>query len=233
MMGTGSQMYSHDGTGGSRHRDRPTGKGLCAKVRAATIVRRAARVAAVGLAAAITGAPVLVTAPLDRAELTTRLVPVTGETSPSVDLSVPFAKASARLTEAARRQLDELAAALAGEKLRRFRVGVYGHTDASGPATYNRKLSRARAAAVVTYLVQRHGLDNARFRNEGHGEDRLLLGIDPNSPRHRRVEIEVLSGQFGSSRDARGAPGGHNEAETKDRDDEGKPGGEGGLRAIQ
>ncbi|MDE0058140.1 MAG: OmpA family protein [Defluviicoccus sp.] len=189
------------------------------------IVRRLARVAAVGLAAAICGAPVLVSAPLDRAELTTRLVPITGDTSPSVDLSVPFAKNSANLTQWARIQLDELAAALAGEKLRGFAVGVYGHTDASGSAAYNLKLSRARAAAVVGYLVRQQGLDGARFRHVGFGEERLLAGIDPNSPRHRRVEIEILSGRSGSPSDAETAP--------KDRDDDTEGGGTGGLRAIQ
>ncbi|MCY4550344.1 MAG: OmpA family protein [Defluviicoccus sp.] len=211
-------------TGGQRRR---------AKETAATIVRRVARVAAVGLAAAVCGAPVLVSAPLDRAELTTRLVPVTGDESPSVDLSVPFAKNSANLAQAARGQLDELAAALAGEKLRGFEVGVYGHTDASGPAAYNLKLSRARAAAVVGYLVDRHRLDGARFRHEGFGEERLLSGIDPNSPRHRRVEIEILSGRLGSSPDAETAPARPGEAGTKDRDDETEDSGSGGLQAIQ
>lgn len=230
-MEMNSQINSHDGSGG---RGATTGgRGGYATGRTAPIVRRVARVAAVGLAAAICGAPVLVSAPLDRAELTTRLVPIIGDTSPSVDLSVPFAKNSANLTEAARRQLDELAAALAGEKLRGYEVGVYGHTDASGSAAYNRKLSLARAAAVVGYLVERHRLDGARFRHEGHGEERLLSGIDPNSPRHRRVEIEILSGRLGASSDAESAPAPPVEAGTKDRDEETEGGGTGGLRAIQ
>lgn len=230
-METGLQMGAQGGAGGP---DTTTGgQARRTKGGTATIIRRVARIAAVGLAAAICGAPVLVSAPLDRGELTTRLVPVTGDTSPSVDLSVPFAKNSANLTQAARIQLDELAAALAGEKLRGFRVGVYGHTDASGPAAYNLKLSRARAASVVVYLVERHGLDNARFRHEGFGEERLLSGIDPNSPRHRRVEIEILSGRSGSPSDAETAPARHGAPETRDRDDETESGGTGGLRAIQ
>ena len=230
-MGTSSRIRSRDGTGGRG----ATTDGQCrhAKGRTATIVRRVARVAAVGLAAAICGAPVLVSTPLDRTELTTRLVPITGDESPSVDLSVPFARNSANLTEAARRQLDELAAALADEKLRGFEVGVYGHTDASGSAAYNRKLSRARAAAVVVYLVEWHRLDDARFRHEGFGEERLLSGLDPNSSRHRRVEIEILSSWLGSSPDAEMAPARPGEAGTEDRDDETEGSGTGGLRAIQ
>lgn len=128
---------------------------------------------------------------LDRAALTGRLVPVTGETERSVDLTVPFLRGSAELTAAARRQLDELGAVLAGAALRRFAVGVYGHTDASGPAAFNLALSEKRAAAAVRYLVGRFALDPARFRHGGYGETRLLEGLPPNSPRHRRVEILV------------------------------------------
>ena len=131
--------------------------------------------------------------PIDRQELTGRLIPVTGETRRSVDLSVPFARNSTELTATAREQLDELGAALAGAPLERFDVGVYGHTDASRKAAYNQKLSERRAAAVVRYLLQRFSLEPERFRHAGYGEERLLEGIDANSPRHRRVEVVVFA----------------------------------------
>ena len=83
---------------------------------------RTAPAAAVLLSAALAGAPAFAAKPLDRAALTKGLVPVTGEKTRSLDLTVPFARDSAKLTEAARAQLAELAAALSGEKLRRFRV---------------------------------------------------------------------------------------------------------------
>ena len=51
----------------------------------------------------------------------------------------------------------------------------------------------AVAAAVVQYLVQGFSLDPKRFRAAGYGEERLLEGIDADSPRHRRVEIVVFS----------------------------------------
>ena len=145
-------------------------------------------------------------APIGRDELTGRLIPVTGETERSVDLSVPFARNSAELTATAREQLDELGAALAGTDLERFDVGVYGHTDASGRAAYNQQLSERRAAAVVKYLLQRFSLDPQRFRHAGYGEDRLLEGIDPNSPRHRRVEIVVFAAPPPIMRKPRPAP---------------------------
>ena len=133
---------------------------------------------------------------IDREALTGRLIPITGEASRSVDLTVPFALNSADLTEAALQQLNELGAALAGEKLRAYDVGIYGHTDSSGPAAYNLTLSQVRAAAVVRYLVDRFGFEAARFSHEGFGEERLLEGLDPKAPEHRRVEIVVFAPQF-------------------------------------
>ena len=162
---------------------------------------------------------------LDRTTLTGRLVPITGETERSVDLTVPFRRGSAELTEAARRQLDELGAALAGAALRRFAVGVYGHTDASGPAAFNLALSEKRAAAVVSYLVGRFALDPARFRHGGYGETRLLEGFPPTSPRHRRVEILVHAREAVSS-------GGDTGVEYR-KDNAPRGGSESGFQAIE
>ena len=160
-------------------------------------IRRAARAAGRCLPCAVlclglagVGAPALAA---DRDTLTGQLVPVTGEPSRSVDLAVAFAKNAADLTDVAREQLDELGAALAGEKLAPYDVGVYGHTDASGAAAYNLTLSQARAEAVVRYLVERFGFETTRFRHEGYGEERLLKGLDPNAAAHRRVEIVVFA----------------------------------------
>ena len=192
-----------------------------------------AQIAALLLAAVLAVGPAFAAKPIDRVELTGKLVPVTGETTRSLDLTVPFARESAKLTEAARLQLDELAAALSGEKLRKFRVEVYGHTDASGSAEYNLKLSKARASETVRYLVERGGLDRRRFRHEGYGEERLLLGFPPNSPRHRRVEVVVVNEGFALPESA----GTHSREEGNvkrgERSDEKTRGEGGGLRAVQ
>ena len=161
-------------------------------------IRRAARAAGRWLPCAVlclglagVGAPALAA---DRDTLTGQLVPVTGEPSRSVDLAVAFAKNAADLTDVAREQLDELGAALAGEK-------AGGHTTWAstaipmprGRAAYNLTLSQARAEAVVRYLVERFGFEAPRFRHEGYGEERLLKGLDPNAAAHRRVEIVVFA----------------------------------------
>ena len=74
-------------------------------------------------------------------------------------------------------------------------------------------------------LTERFALDAARFHHAGHGEDRLTDGIDPNSPRHRRVEIVVFAPE---SRQAQQEDG-HEENEDDGRG--GEPGGA-GLQAI-
>ena len=157
------------------------------------LVGHALRLAGLGIAVLAATAAAHAEPRLDREELTARLIPVTGEPQRSVDLAVPFARNSAELTAGAREQMAELGAALAGERLKSLEVGVHGHTDASGAAAYNQKLSEKRAAAVVQYLVQRFSLEPKRFRHAGYGEERLLEGIDANSPRHRRVEIVVFA----------------------------------------
>ena len=167
---------------------RATDRGIV--VRAAQAAARWFPCAVLCLGLAGAGAPVL---SADRDTLTGQLVPVTGEESRSVDLQVAFAKNAADLTDVAREQLDELGAALAGGELAPYDVGVYGHTDASGPAEYNLKLSRARAEAVVSYLLERFDFEASRFRHEGYGEERLLEGLDPNAAAHRRVEIVVFA----------------------------------------
>ncbi|MDO5975631.1 OmpA family protein [Flavivirga jejuensis] len=70
---------------------------------------------------------------------------------------------------------------------------VEGHTDSSGRATTNQKLSESRANAVKDYLVS-HGIDTSRLSAVGYGEDKP---IDSNKTRkgranNRRVEINLV-----------------------------------------
>ena len=52
-------------------------------------------------------------------------------------------------------------------------VRIEGHTDSRGNANYNRKLSQARADAVMTYLASK-GVEKHRLRSIGYGEDKPL-----------------------------------------------------------
>jgi len=124
-----------------------------------------------------------------RDRLIGKLIPITGDPSRSVDLRVEFAVNSADLTDQSIAQLNELGAALASPELHGLDVGIYGHTDASGPADYNQKLSERRAQAVATFLVEHFGIEESRLEVRGYGEERLLDTLDPTSSKHRRVEI--------------------------------------------
>lgn len=111
--------------------------------------------------------------------------------APSVNLSVNFATGSAELTPQAMRTLDELGRALASQDLAGFRFRVEGHTDTVGSAALNQSLSERRAAAVVEYLVTKHGISPSRLQGIGLGDTQLLIPTGPqvNEPRNRRVQV--------------------------------------------
>lgn len=86
-----------------------------------------------------------------------------------------------------------------GIVLRRWpelRIEIGGHTDARGGAADNRKLSEARAQAVLDYLAKKFPeLKPEQFTVQGYGEDRPIA---PNTTpegmaKNRRVEFVVLN----------------------------------------
>ena len=72
-------------------------------------------------------------------------------------------------------------------------VELSGHTDDKGSDAYNQRLSERRAAAVKTWLVDRHSLDGARIATRGEGESRPVAdnGTDEGRQRNRRVEALI------------------------------------------
>lgn len=105
-----------------------------------------------------------------------------------LSLRVQFGLDSAVLTPMAMRDLDQVALALNGAQLASSALTLEGHTDASGGAAYNLRLSRRRADAVVAYLVSR-GVASYRLRGVGYGESRPLVFYPATDPRQRRVEV--------------------------------------------
>lgn len=69
---------------------------------------------------------------------------------------------------------------------------VIGHTDASGSDALNMALSKARAEAVMGYLVNDCGIDPAKLSAVGAGESALLDPAQPNGEMNRRVEFQAL-----------------------------------------
>ena len=72
-------------------------------------------------------------------------------------------------------------------------VEIQGHTDNIGGYEYNKRLSRLRAEAVRSYLIQ-NGIEPERLVAKGYGEDRSLRSNDREEGRavNRRVEFHIL-----------------------------------------
>ncbi len=95
-------------------------------------------------------------------------------------------------------------------------LDIVGHTSSEGSDNVNLKLSRDRAAAVVTYLVDK-GIDSGRLSSQGKGEKEPIADneTDEGKERNRRVEFKI--GKRGGAKTegakaeggARGRPGGN------------------------
>jgi outer membrane protein OmpA-like peptidoglycan-associated protein len=79
-----------------------------------------------------------------------------------------FASDRARVRHAFRPALDDIAAILSSHP-EIGRCAVEGHTDARGPAEWNKKLSFERAKSVAAYLISK-GVDPARVVAIGQGD---------------------------------------------------------------
>jgi len=74
-----------------------------------------------------------------------------------------------------------------------YRLYVYGHTDDTGPASYNRTLSDRRARSVRSYLV-RAGVPQEVVEAKGFGESSPAVKASTSQDRqkNRRVEIGLI-----------------------------------------
>ena len=106
----------------------------------------------------------------------------------SVRIAPGFAPGSAELPETAKEHLKAVAEALVSQRLRDVLIVIEGHTDASGEADRNQRLSVQRAVAVAEHLATL-GVKRSRLALRGAGEDDPLAGIDPEASIQRRVEF--------------------------------------------
>ena len=73
------------------------------------------------------------------------------------------------------------------------RMEVTGHTDNTGTAAYNQRLSVRRAESVKAYLVKK-GIEPNRIYTEGKGKKQPVADnkTDAGRAKNRRVELEVV-----------------------------------------
>lgn len=89
-------------------------------------------------------------------------------------LGVEFNFNSTNLTPDSLEYLDRLAKQLKSAKWAYDRFIIEGHTDTVGKKQVNMKFSRKRAAAVKSYLVEKHKIDPDRITTLGFGESMPL-----------------------------------------------------------
>jgi len=103
---------------------------------------------------------------------------------------VQFVTGSAKLTKAAMAELDKGAAILAEHP--NINISIEGHTDNTGSAAGNQKLSGQRAAAVKNYLVKK-GVSADRMVTTGYGQTQPIADNKTAKGRaaNRRVEFKI------------------------------------------
>ena len=74
-------------------------------------------------------------------------------------------------------------------------VNIEGHTDDSGSAAYNQKLSQKRADAVAEVLINEYNIESSRVSATGYGESRPLVenNSSENRNRNRRVTAKITA----------------------------------------
>ncbi len=84
---------------------------------------------------------------------------------------------------------------------------IEGHTDSTGSAEYNEKLSRERAQSVKDYLIEA-GIPESRLTSEGYGEERPIATNNTAAGRQENRRVEISLDQDKEMRD--GNPSGIN-----------------------
>ncbi len=111
---------------------------------------------------------------------------------PAEDMDIPFDLNSSTLNNRARPAIEALGRALQDAKLKGSSFIVAGHTDATGSAKYNQKLSERRAKAVRDVLVSEYNVSNDQLIAVGYGPQKPKVSSDPYAGENRRVQIVNL-----------------------------------------
>jgi outer membrane protein OmpA-like peptidoglycan-associated protein len=106
---------------------------------------------------------------------------------------VTFPRNRARLSEEARRMVDETVAPLVADN-RGVYLEIEGHTDSTGSSAQNLRLGEERALAVRDYLHDQHQIALNRMSVISYGEAKPVTDnrTRANRAMNRRVVISVL-----------------------------------------
>ena len=106
---------------------------------------------------------------------------------------VTFPVNRAQVSPEAKALIDEAIAQLKAENRGVF-FEIEGHTDSTGPESYNLKLGEERALAVRNYMHDQHGIALSRMELISYGEAKPVVDNKSraNRAQNRRVVIKVL-----------------------------------------
>lgn len=108
-----------------------------------------------------------------------------------VQIQISFDFDSAALRADQKPKLATLCSVMQGTDIGVFKI--VGHTDTSGSASYNERLSLLRAQEVKRFMVSDCGIAEDRLQAVGVGEAFPLDKDDPRGDVNRRVEFQALS----------------------------------------
>ena len=105
---------------------------------------------------------------------------------------VQFATGSAQILPVSFSLLDEVAKMLTDNPQIEL-LQIEGHTDSTGTAAINRKLSQQRAESVMIYLTSK-GVGGGRMKAKGFGPDKPIAdnNTDEGKEKNRRVEFNIV-----------------------------------------
>jgi outer membrane protein OmpA-like peptidoglycan-associated protein len=137
------------------------------------------------------GCPVEEIAPQAKAPVKVTLAKEEQEILNTVFSNLEFETGKAVIRTSSFRSLDELVELL--RKRSAYRLTIDGHTDATGPAALNDKLSLDRAISVKEYLTAK-GIDASRITANGFGSRKPVASNKTAAGRqmNRRVEFTVF-----------------------------------------
>lgn len=103
-------------------------------------------------------------------------------------LYINFDVDKSNITTEGKEVITQIAEALQHDKS--LKISIEGHTDNTGDASHNKKLSNDRANAVMNTLIA-NGINKTRLTAKGFGAEKPLVanGSEENKAKNRRVEL--------------------------------------------
>jgi OmpA-OmpF porin, OOP family len=113
-------------------------------------------------------------------------------TAGQLQLSVQFDLGSANISPVSRELLTKLGTAINSPALAGQRFRIEGHTDATGDAETNQRLSARRAQSVQSFLEGSGKVAKDRLSSVGKGSSEPIDAANPKAAVNRRVVIAVI-----------------------------------------